>query len=370
MKCRHLDKTLGTRNTGFGDEPVYRCKHRRHKDTTLAACMLCNDFLMGQPLKSIPPPSERNCRHPAGVIVDRYDRDCNVADLYRGASAFLILGGPSILKMPLYLLSRRGILIMSVNNCPAGLPKGIRPHVWLHTDPAHKFHESIWRDPGILKIVPVKEWKRTVDKHGDSYFLRTRDPQTGQLVPMSDVRAWDMPGVLGFHRNSCFDPQNWLFEGRINRGNDEESATGFKVNKKRGVKKEVGKPNGWPQTINTMFAALRMAFYLGIKTLYLVGADFRMTAEQPYAFNQDKGCGGLRGNASAYEKMNLMLDGLVPYFEQAGFDVLNCTPGSGLYSFDHVDFEEAVEYVTQGFEEELNCDGWYNPKPDKSPAKT
>ena len=154
--CRHRGDLSGSTQTVFGMEPQYVCDHPRHRETTIAECVVCPDFYL---FRAPGQPDSSGCLHPPGIIVDRYGRDAAMADLYLGAQAFLVLGGPSLKSMPLEMLSRRGVLIMSVNNCPAGLPEGIRPHVWLHTDPTGKFHDSIWRDPGILKIVPVKEWK-------------------------------------------------------------------------------------------------------------------------------------------------------------------------------------------------------------------
>tara|TARA_Y100000310_G_scaffold6676_1_gene7491 strand:- start:945 stop:1787 length:843 start_codon:yes stop_codon:yes gene_type:complete len=257
--------------------------------------------------------------------------------------------------MPLHLLARRGVLIMSVNNCPGGLPVGIRPHVWLHTDPTGKFHDSIWHDPAILKFSPIQAWEKTgnVEKK-EGIFRRQSD---GTLSMMPDITAKEMPGVFGFDRGTSLRPADYLWEAKINRGNDKKSATGID-----GKGKRTGVPNGLPHTINTMFAAVRLAFYLGVKTLYLVGADFRMDEDQPYSFNQGKGGAGIRSNNSAYSDMCTMFDALKPHFEGAGFQVLNCTPGSQLWTFDHVDFEEAIVSVTEGFEEELNCEGWYDPK--------
>lgn len=358
MKCRHIGKLAGLRSTDFGDEPEYACAHPSHKTVTACDCVTCDDFLVDRPLPT--GAESRGCRHPTGTFVDREGRECPLADLYKGASAFLFLGGPSTRTQPLELLSRRGVLLMSINNCPAGLPAGIRPHVWLHTDSARKFHWDLWHDPGVLKIVPINEWdlSRRTPK-----CLRHRDPQTGDLVDEPDVCARDMPGVLGFRRNTSFRPEEWLFEPTINRGNDLESATG--LNKKG---RKVAEPNGWPQTINTMFAALRMAFTLGIERLYLLGADFHMSADNPYCFEEAKGAAGLRSNNSAYADLNVMLEPLVPLFEAERFEICNCTPDSGLYLFDYVRFEDAIEEVTGTFEQKMDCHGYYLP--EEKPQKT
>jgi len=363
VQCRHMGKPIGVVQTLFGRETQWACNHKRHQNTTAALCMPCKDYLR------LPDPTDRpaaaakaraagRCQHPTGVCVDRYGKDARVADLYKGASAFLILGGPSTKTMPLHLLGRRGVLIMSVNNCPAVLPRGVRPHIWLHTDGPQKFHNSIWHDPGVLKFAPINVWKLG---KGGKQGLRRRNAD-GQLERIEGVCAKDMPGLFGFERNTIFDPDNWLYEPAINRGNDEESATGVKKGQK------VAEPNGWPNVINTMFAAVRLAFYLGIKTLYLVGADFHMEGVSPYGFEQGKSDGGVRSNNFAYAKMCAMFDALRPHFEEAGFEVFNCTPESHFWSFDSIDFEEAIDTVTRDIDEELNTEGWYDD--DKSSDKS
>ncbi|MCP4540260.1 MAG: hypothetical protein GY832_24235 [Chloroflexi bacterium] len=279
-----------------------------------------------------------------------------MADLYRGAHCFLVLGGPSLKKMPLELLGRRGVLIMSINNCPAALPVGVRPHIWTHTDPPGKFLDSIWKDPAILKFAPCRTWSKSNPdtKKRDGVF--ERDPATGEIVSCPGVRCRDMPGIIGYNRNTGFYPENWLFEPSINRGNDRKNATG---QDKHG--KQVQTPNGWPRVINTMFTAVRLAFYLGIENLYLIGADFNMgDSEKPYAFKQDKSAGGVSANNWAFTKMCAMFDDLRPRMESAGFFVHNCTPDSDLWSFDNMPFEEAIERATRGLEQgEMNTHGWY-----------
>ena len=348
MRCQHLGKQTGLADTPFGREPQYECQHSRYSRATLAICCLCKDYLSEEAVRSDVAPGD--CPHPTGMIVDRYGRDAGVADLFRGASCFLVLGGPSLKAMPLHLLSRRGVLIMSVNNCPAALPQGIRPHIWMHTDPAGKFHDSIWRDPGILKIVPVREWDCARAKKRRGMFHR--DPQSGEIVHTPNVRGKDMPGVLGFERNTRFQPHQWLWEPSINRGNDEKSAKG---DDKKGLP-----TNNWPKCINTMFAALRLPFYLGNKRLYLLGADFHMEDDAVYAFDQGKSKGGVRGNNNSYACMCSMLDGLKPSFDAVGYEVINCSPGSNLWTFPSMAFEDAIEEATGSFEQELQTEGWYD----------
>lgn len=328
-RCRHRGEKCGTRITPFGGELQYTCTHSAHAKTpaTAATCLLCRDWVAIDTTLG-----GRN--HPADTIVNRDNVPVAVAGLYEGASVFLVLGGPSLGDMPLDLLARRGAVIMSTNNCAAALPWPLRPHIWLHTDPVQKFHEHFWRDPAILKFSPVREWKKPI---------RARQPDGSLAVTAEPARS--MPGCLGFLRNTEFLPDNWLWEPTINRGNDEKHST------KKGGK--------WPHTINTMFAALRLAFYLGFKTVYLLGADFKMDPARPYAFSQEKSAGGCQSNNWAFENMGVMFSVLRGKFETAGYNVVNCTPESGLRAFDFLPFETAIERATGAFEQELVTDGWY-----------
>jgi len=371
--CQHIGKPTGTTQTDFGMQPEFACSHPHRRATqqltTLPRCMTCADYLPRHDLASptASPPTQATpseCRHPRGVIVDRWGVDAGIADLYMGCAAFLVLGGPSTRKQDLSVLAARGCLIMSVNNSPAVLPTEpfpIRPHVWTHTDPTGKFCWDIWADPGVLKLTPVKEWKSKRKPHKKKGIFY-RDKSSGELEQIPGQTAWGMPGILGFHRNAEFRPDDWLFEGTVNRGNDIQHATGEKKGKK------VGEPNGHPHCINTMFAAVRLAFYLGIKTLYLIGADFNMDANNPYGFSQAKSAGGVGGNNKSYASMNVMFNSLKPHFDSAGFTVINCTPNSGLYVFDSMVLNDAVDLVTNDFEQEMKTDGWYN-KGEEAVAK-
>ena len=351
MRCAHLAETIGIRPTADGSELEHRCRHPAHGTTTLAGCALCPDFFAApdRPGKAaaLKHPGLTESRHPLGTIINAAGDAVDVRDLFRGATAFAVLGGPSLKTQRLELLARRGCLIISTNNCPANLPAGIKPHVWIHTDPTHKFHDGLWHDPGILKFTPTREWASSAfEAHPTTAKpkgIRTRAAD-GRLEFLPGVSARGLPGVLGYHRNTTFCPDSFLSEPTINRGNDKDSHA----------------TNGWPHVINTMFSVLRLSYYLGVSRLILLGADFKMRAAQPYGFSQGKHLGGVSSNNQSYAQMLPMLDALRPKFDAAGFTVLNATPGSHLWSFEFVDFETAVSEATQHVPQELKCDGWYD----------
>jgi len=154
----------------------------------------------------------------------------------------------------------------------------------------------------------------------------------------------DMPGVIGHVRNTTFEPSRWLDEPSINRGNSKKSS----------------ERNGHPHCINTMFTAVKSAYALGFRVAYLLGCDFAMSENRPYAFPQAKNAGGVGGNNFSYQKMNIMFGLLKPHFDAAGFHVFNCNPDSNLTAFGHVPYHEAIESATQHIPQDpLDTEGWY-----------
>lgn len=347
--CRHLRKAVGSTDAGGVRMTEFACASPNRQTTTLSRCLTCAEFVphhrAGQALQRSTGESGASQRplrrHPVGVVVDRFGRDAGVADLYLGASVFLLLGGPSVTHQPLDMLARRGILIASVNNCPAALPPPLRPHIWMHTDPTGKFHNQLWHDPAILKFSPVRQWQETDPEKRQGIRRRRAD---GALEQIPNLVARQMPAVFGFHRNHTFDPDRWLFEPTINQGNDKKSAAN----------------NEWPHVVNTFPAVLRLLFYLGVATVYLLGADFRMDFHRPYATAQRKNPKGVRGNNETYAKLCVLCQALRPQFDGVGYHVVNATPESRLWAFDRIEFEAAVEQAAGRFDSTLDTSGWYD----------
>lgn len=94
-----------------------------------------------------------------------------------------------------------------------------------------------------------------------------------------------------------------------------------------------------------MLPAIRILYHLGIRSVYLLGADFRMDANNTYHFEQKRAPGSVRGNTKTYEKLNHWFSELRPYFEAVDFYVYNCNPSSALTAFEFVEFDAALEQV-------------------------
>ncbi len=116
-----------------------------------------------------------------------------------------------------------------------------------------------------------------------------------------------------------------------------------------------------PKSVNTMLLAIRLLYYLGSRRIYLVGCDFRMTAEGGYAFPQARRPDAVVSNNSQFKVVNGMLCKMVEAgaFARFGLEVLNCYEQSGLRAFPYAPFDAAVEDICRGIEAWPDTEGWY-----------
>ena len=226
----------------------------------------------------------------ASYLRDRKGRRVEIGELYHGATVFLVGGGPSLNRMDLSGLSRRGVLIAAVNQVAA---THVRPHLWFSVDDPSKFHESIWRDPGILCFAKQKHLRHAV--WGST---------GGDRKPGGKVH--EMPAVVGYDHRSEW-PCDFL--------------AGAPTWGKEGVFKSV------------FVVALRILADLGVARICLLGADFHMDPAEAYAFDQQKSAAAAESNNRYYERMNRDLPGVWRTLLSIGCEVVNCTPGSRLTAF-------------------------------------
>ncbi|MEE8584540.1 MAG: hypothetical protein V3T83_06770 [Acidobacteriota bacterium] len=253
---------------------------------------------------------------------------------FKGKSAFLVLCGPSLEALDLNELRRPGIVTMGVNN----IWSLFRPMLWTGVDRPGNFLDTGWKDASVIKLVPLGHLLRKNDKR---LRVKRRD---GTLHP-SKLWVSDMPSCLYYRRNEKFNPDTYLDEPSVNWG----------------CHAKVTDPLGYRGCRSVMLAAVRLLYYLGIRRLYLVGADFKMEKGGPnYAFPQSRTASSVSGNNRTFKALNARFDALRPHFERRGFHVCNCLKGSGLQSFPHVPFAEAVARASKEASKAVSTDGWYD----------
>ena len=262
-----------------------------------------------------------------GMCQDRAGRAGGMAGLYYGADLYLLLGGPSAGDLDLNLLGRRGVLSMAVNNAALTY----QTNLFICGDPPRKFHDAIWRDPAITCFVPqAKMWNEMYERR-----------ENGRIDTAYEQIKYQ-PSVVGYQRNTFFNPATFLSEPSVSFGNSKFSE------------------NNWPPVLSTMFSALKMAWWLGAFRLFLVGCDWEWDYHKsPYHFEMKRGVNVYASNNSSYEKMTPMLAALKPVFDAAGFQVYNCNPKSKLTVFPHISFEDAIESTTSRLPTDLTANEWY-----------
>lgn len=227
----------------------------------------------------------------------RMSRDLN--GMYDGGHLFLLLSGPSLADIDPLLFTRPGIVSMAVNNAAAV----IRPsHFWIGCDDPSRFLLSVFTDPRIVKFVPEQ---RAHQRLFDSAQWEPSDltPATcGPLVTFSFGAGWKASEFLNGPHVHWGDGQARL----------------------------------------TMTAAIRIACALGFSRIVLVGCDWHMSSDQPYAFNETRTDRLACRNNGYYRTWSERFAELRPILECAGVEVLNATPGSHLQAFDVIDLADAI----------------------------
>jgi len=110
-----------------------------------------------------------------------------------------------------------------------------------------------------------------------------------------------------------------------------------------------------------MLAALSLLHYLGFRSVYLLGADFRMRETEKYAFDEGRTKAAIRHNNVLYEALDRRFKALAPHFAEHGFKVWNCTPGSGLTAFPQMEYAKAIERAGAECSKPIDTRGWYAP---------
>ena len=283
-------------------------------------------------------------------------------NLFHSSSLFMCCSGPSLLQHNLSLL--KNLPTFAVNNAPVALRKhgGFSPTFWTMTDDVGNFCASIYEDPRILKFLPDGK----VDNKIFDNQAWDREFPSGNAYKNKKVR--DCPGVLYYHRppkeHEFFDPDTFLTGDKFCWGNWAcRCACGYVRHEESKDKlcPECGSTNRWGSR-SCMLVAMRMAYELGFRKVFLLGCDFTMqNGQQNYAFEQDRAGGAVRNNNNTYRMLNERFDSLVPVFAKEGLQVWNCYKESGLKSFPYLPFMDAIE-MTYAYPEEDRTDGLYDRK--------
>lgn len=261
-----------------------------------------------------------------------------VLDRYRGGSALLIGGGPSLSEGGLLgRLRDSTALKMAVNNVGAL----VRPDLWCCVDAPAKFHHAIWGSPRIEKFAPDATMM---------YKLRRKLP-SGEFVDSGPAR--EAPNVRFYRRSSEFRADTFL------------SSPSFDWGRPRGEPDTHGEVGGR----SVILVALKLLWVMGVRDVYLCGVDLGSCVPgREYCFPQHKHAADLAGggrsdphrdNERGFETLRFRLGNLAPYFEAAGFRV-RIVGTSRLDGFPKCSYDEAISAAESFREDSPDLSGWYD----------
>ena len=252
---------------------------------------------------------------------------------YKGATAFLIGGGPSfrdVDKGPL-----KNCFTMCMNNCISQF----RGDSFICVDDPCRFMLSAWLDPKIQKFVPFTNAEKQL---WDSRWINGR-----QIWEPSGHQVRTCPNVTYFTRNSKFVGNRFFTEATINWGCSEQ----------------------WGGCRSVMISAIRILFLLGFRKIYLVGVDCRMTEEDKYCFSDGRPKKqGVRGNNNTYDRMNKeYMPAIKKEGSRYGLKIYNTNINSGLKTFEYVPLQNAIIDATMDFGDvhKEKTEGMYHPFNEK-----
>lgn len=228
-----------------------------------------------------------------------------------GGAVFVVLSGPSVSEQDLTLLNRPGITILSVNNAPATLFRNnVTPHYWVSVDSPSNFLPAIFRNPAVVKLIPRSRMHNPLWDNERRHRL--------------GITPADCPRTCGFDLS--------------NRFNAAEFFTDFRVH--------WGDPPGENHIRTVFLAMLQCCWRLGFRRLYLIGADFAMSAGRKYHFEEERSTASIRHNNSLYQRLTGYYLPELCKVMPPEFKIFNCTPGSRLKLFPELTFAEAIDRET------------------------
>lgn len=228
-------------------------------------------------------------------------RTAALEGLFDGQAAVLVCNGPSVDTVDKSLLTRPGVVVMGVNNGAHDL----RPQLWCGQDSPEKFTAAIWTDPTVMKF--------TRRSHAGKRFW------TGSAF--SEQTVGQMPNMFFHALNSSTVTADWLDRPSISWAADDGD-TGH--------------------VCSIFLCAMSVLVRLGFRSIFIVGADFRMHIDRPYFFDEQKSDGEVAYNNRLFRLLNAFCVKLRPELERRSVRVVNCTPDSGLTAFETGDLAACI----------------------------
>lgn len=245
---------------------------------------------------------QRVCRPSKNVFFDKDKQPLRFDKTYSGKDCFLWCGGPRLMCFDLAAIKETGIEIMAIQN--AGL---YQPTLWTIHDSCEKFDSSIWENPHIQKFFSAGKIRK--------------------FYSSKKIRIGELENTVFFEVDTkSIDISNWLSSYKIQLAVQGEENI----------------------FLCTMLQAINILWLLGFRNVYILGADFEMKQEVPYAYDFPVDERHVQINNERYLYINRYLSLLNVQFKANDFNVYNCDEQSKCTAFEYKSFDIVMKGINNG----------------------
>lgn len=245
-----------------------------------------------------------------------YDRNANpsLRGRFAGKSVFSMMTGPSLNSLDCQQLVDR--FTFSIKALPI---THIQPTIWLCMEKPQDQSFFIWENKTIIKIVTQEVY--------DKGYMQPQGPITDlrkSLFRMAHIS--NLKNIYWFKLAQAYKSESYFTEDKIQWGMDSEKKDEHGIQGRRSI----------------MLAHFRLLHHLGFKRIYLLGVDFNMQKDKPYAYDRQKAPMAVANNNLLYESLKTRLAALYPLMLENGLEVFNCNPDSELKVFPYKSYKDAL----------------------------
>lgn len=246
-----------------------------------------------------------------------YDKNANPAlrGRFAGKSIFSMMTGPSLNNLDYTHLFDK--YTFSIKKLPIS---HFMPTIWMCMEKQQEMPYQIWENKSLIKIV-------TQEVYDKGYMQPQGKPPYGDkpLFRMASIRDYTR-NIYWFKLAQIYRSSTYFTEDKVQWGMDSERKDEHGIQGRRSI----------------MLAHFRILHHLGFKRIYLLGVDFQMDKDKPYAYQREKSGSAVAQNNLLYEALETRLTTLYPLMIQAGLEVFNCNPDSRLKVFPYISYEDAI----------------------------
>ena len=208
---------------------------------------------------------------------------------FHSGSCFLVGGNPQIECPDQWeLLQKSGIMTMAMNNVAVKF----KPTFWIGADKPINYSKSILYDSSFLHF---------------AYLSRCTEK-------IEDKVWWDLDNTLFIGSSADIKAKNFF------------------------------KPlNHFVWWQNVFMIAIQILYHLGFRTVYTVGCKFEIYQQGQYSYGNFLTPEQVNYNKKTYRMVLGQLNGIIPHFEEAGFELVNCTMNSVLSGIKFMNFKDAID---------------------------